>query len=159
MDGAEDTHARPRRAPRRRAHLTEDPHACRPPAGSRAATVAEITALLYLADLDAALVERRPAERAAAPAGAADERHQLGARISPEILEAYDRALRAGRQPAVVPVVASVCSGCHVRLHAKLDHQVKKRRGVAPCPHCLRLVYDPTWLDGAEPREGALGGR
>ena len=71
------------------------------------------------------------------------------ARLSPEILEAYDRALRGGRQPAVVRLVASVCSGCHVRLHSTLEQKVRRRRGVGPCPHCLRLVYDPAWLDAA----------
>ena len=69
-----------------------------------------------------------------------------------EILEAYDRAVRGGRRPAVVSLVASVCSGCHVRLHSTLEQKIRRRRGVAPCPHCLRLVYDPAWLDAAAPR-------
>jgi len=123
-----------RRATRRKASPIQPPAVPREPTAEHRKTTAEITALLELAELDAARPDR------------ADARHGLAARLSPEVLEAYHRALRAGRRPAVVRLVASVCSGCHVRLHAKLDHQVRQRRGVAPCPHCLRLVYDPAWL-------------
>lgn len=148
-----DTGARPRRrAPRRKANLIEHPAPARQPTVGPTTTTLEISALLHLAELDAALLEREAAGQTPVYDEMADERHGLGARISPGILEAYDRALRAGRQPAVVRLVASVCSGCHVRLHSKLDQIIRQRRGVAPCPHCLRLVYDPAWLEGAGPR-------
>jgi len=114
-------------------------------AAFRKRTVAEIAALVHLADLDAEVLARADAQRRPVYDEVADERHALGARLSPEILEAYECALRGGRQPAVVRLVASVCSGCHVRLHSTLDQTIRLRRGVAPCPHCLRLVYDPAW--------------
>jgi predicted nucleic acid-binding Zn-ribbon protein len=121
-----DTHASPAAVPRATRAKANPPE---PPARSR-----EISALLRLAELDSARLDRR------------DERDALVATLSPEVLEAYHRALRGGRQPAVVRLVASVCTGCHMRLHSKLDHQIRQRRGVAPCPRCLRLVYDPAWL-------------
>ena len=74
--------------------------------------------------------------------------------MSPEILEAYDLAVRAGRHPAVARLTGATCSGCHVRLHATLEQRVRRRRGVAPCPHCLRLVYDPEWLEAAAAPQG-----
>lgn len=117
-----------------------------PDLAARAKAAREIAALVHLAELDATLLAGDDGRREARYEEVADERHGLGARLSPEILEAYDRALRAGRQPAVVRLAASVCSGCHVRLHATLDQKIRRRRGVAPCPHCLRLVYDPAWL-------------
>lgn len=116
------------------------------PTVARLKTAEEIAALLHLAELDAAFLAREDEGRAPVYDEVVDERHGLGARLSPEILEAYDRALRAGRQPAVVRLVASVCSGCHVRLHATLDQKIRRRRGIAPCPHCLRVVFDPAWL-------------
>jgi hypothetical protein len=95
----------------------------------------EIAALLRLAEIDAALLAREDEGRVAVFDEVADERHGLGARLSPEVLEAYDRALRAGRQPAVVRFVESVCSGCHVRLHATLeDPPAPGRRSVPPLP-------------------------
>lgn len=106
----------------------------------------EIAALLRLAELDARLLECAGGGQAPVDDEVADERHGLGARISADLLEAYDRSLRAGRRPAVVRLQGSVCSGCHMRLHSKLEHQVHVLRGLGACPHCLRLVYDPTWL-------------
>lgn len=135
--------------PVKAAHPTPAPAAAPAPATKKPH---EITALLELAELDAAHLGREGERRAPVRDQDADTRRRLGAKLSPDVLEAYDRALRAGRQPAVVRLVASVCSGCHVRLHSTLEQKVRQRRGVAPCPHCLRVVYDPTWLDGAEPR-------
>jgi predicted nucleic acid-binding Zn-ribbon protein len=109
-------------------------------------TASEIAALVHLAELDAALLAGNVGRREGEYDEVADERHGLGARLSPEVLEAYDRAMRGGRHPAVVSLVASVCSGCHVRLHSTLEQKIRRHRGVAPCPHCLRLVYDPAWL-------------
>ncbi len=135
MSNTTDAATQPgRRASRKTASSIEPPAPPRKPTTDRTKTTGEITALIHLAELDATQPDRP------------DERHTLAARLSPEVLEAYHRALRAGRRPAVVRLVASVCSGCHMRLHSKLDHQVRQRRGVAACPHCLRLVYDPAWL-------------
>ncbi len=132
-----ETEARGRatRPATRRAARPIAPPAARPEStAERKKTSGEISTLLRLAELDATRLDRP------------DERHRLAASLTPEVLEAYHRALRGGRRPAVVRLVASVCSGCYVRLHSKLDHQIRQRRGVAPCPHCLRLVYDPAWL-------------
>ena len=113
---------------------------------ARAKAAAEIAALVQLAELDAALLERDNERPTPVDDAAVRERHRLGAKLSPEIRVAYDRTLRAGRRPSVVRLVASVCSGCHVRLHATLEQRIRGRRGVDSCPHCLRLVYDPAWL-------------
>jgi hypothetical protein len=144
-----DTNARTRIPPRATGKLSnpvEAPAPSRELAAARARAAREIAALVHLAELDEALLAREDERREAVPEEVADERHGLGARLSPEILEAYDRALRGGRRPAVVGLVASVCSGCHVRLHSTLEQKIRRRRGVASCPHCLRLVYDPAWL-------------
>jgi predicted nucleic acid-binding Zn-ribbon protein len=115
-------------------------------AESRKTAAGEIAALVRLAELDEALLDRQDERRRPVYDEVADERHALGARLPPDILEAYERAMRGGRRPAVVRLVASVCSGCHVRLHSTLEQKIRRRSGVAPCPHCLRLVYDPEWL-------------
>jgi hypothetical protein len=90
----------------------------------------------------AADLERRRAE-------VAEEQAGLRARVSAEVLETYATALRSGRGPAIVKLVQSVCSGCYMRLHSKLEDQIRRRWGIAACPHCRRLVYDPTWLEGS----------
>jgi hypothetical protein len=144
-----DTNVRPRaprRATRKLPNPIEAPSPSRELAADRKRAASEIAALVHLAELDAALLAVDSGRREGEYDEVADERHGLGARLSPEILEAYDRAIRGGRHPAVVSLVASVCSGCHVRLHSTLEQKIRRRRGVAPCPHCLRLVYDPAWL-------------
>ena len=142
------------RVPRRASSKAPDPVEAPSPSpeltAHRKKMAAEITALVHLADLDRALLDHQ--RRKAVRDEVADERRKLGARLSPDILEAYERAMRGGRHPAVVSLVASVCSGCHVRLHSTLEQKIRRRRGVAACPHCLRLVYDPVWLDAAIPR-------
>jgi predicted nucleic acid-binding Zn-ribbon protein len=148
-----DTNARtraPRRATGKPPIPVEAPSPSPELAANRKKMAVEIEALVHLADLDAALLDRQ--RRTPVHDEVADERHTLGARLSPDILEAYERAMRGGRHPAVVSLVASVCSGCHVRLHSTLEQKIRRRRGVAPCPHCLRLVYDPAWLDAAVAR-------
>ncbi len=142
-EDASDTDVRPP-APRPRETPSRRP--APPPTGlegAREKTAVEIAALVRLAELDAALLGRDARRSAPISEDAAKERRGLVARLSAEILEAYERALRAGRRPAVVRLVGSVCSGCYVRLHSKLDHQIRHRRGAAACPHCLRVVYDP----------------
>ena len=111
----------------------------------------EIAALVEIAELDAKLLDGKGVRRAPPTDAVAHERHRLASKLSSEILEAYSRALRAGRRPAVVRLAANVCSGCHMRLHAMLEHKVRRGRGVGACPHCLRLVYDPGWLHKDEP--------
>ncbi len=106
----------------------------------------EIAALVRLAELDAALLGGDTRRTATISEDAARERRGLVAKLSGEVREAYERALRAGRRPAVVRLVGSVCSGCFMRLHSKLDNQIRHRRGAGACPHCLRVVYDPARL-------------
>lgn len=125
------------RPSRKTSIVTEPAKATRPATAPAAAIAREISALVQLAELDATLLGRE------------GERHGLAARLGPDVLDAYNRALRAGRRPPVVRMMASVCSGCHVRLHSTLEQKIRRRRGVAPCPHCLRVVYDPAWLEGA----------
>jgi predicted nucleic acid-binding Zn-ribbon protein len=150
-DQLESASRTPRQATRKPPSLATAPAPSGELAAARARAASEIAALVRLAELDAALVAREGG-LGRVPDEVADERRGLGAKLSPEIHEAYDRALRAGRRPAVVRLAANVCSGCNVRLHSTLEQRVRRRRGVGACPHCLRLVYDPAWLDTADPR-------
>ena len=121
-------------------------------AAARAKAAGEIASLVRLGELDAELLDSEGLRREPPSDAVAHERHRLAVKLSAEVLEAYNRALRAGRQPAVVRLAASVCSGCNVRLHSTLEQKVRRRRGIGACPHCLRLVYDPSWLQGDDPR-------
>jgi len=86
----------------------------------------------------------------------AEQRAVLRSRLSAEILEIYATALRSGREPAIVRLVQSVCTGCNMRLHSKLEHQIRRRWGIAACPHCQRLVYDESGWRGVGRRQEGL---
>jgi len=141
------------RAPRRGSHkppsLATTSLPSRELAAARAKAASEIASLVHLAELDAHPPHRAGEPRAPLSDDKLHERRRLTARLAPETIEAYNRALRAGRQPAVVRLVANVCSGCHVRLHSTLEQKVRRRHGIGSCPHCLRIVYDPEWLHAA----------
>jgi predicted nucleic acid-binding Zn-ribbon protein len=57
-------------------------------------------------------------------------------------LAAYDDLGRAGRRPAVVPLVHGAhCGGCHMRVPPQLGVFVRRSQSVCSCPHCRRLLY------------------
>jgi predicted nucleic acid-binding Zn-ribbon protein len=151
-----DTNHAPARASRRGSLKQPSPAIASPPsrelAAAQAKAAGEIASLVRLAELDAELLDSEGRRREPPSDAVAHERHRLAAKLSAEILEAYNRALRAGRRPAVVRLAGNVCSGCNVRLHSTLEQKVRRRRGVGACPHCLRLVYDPVWLHRDDPR-------
>jgi predicted nucleic acid-binding Zn-ribbon protein len=83
-----------------------------------------------LAELDA----ESPAGREPAAEQRSAARRVLVARLSHDLKEGYERALLAGRQPPVVRLAGSGCSGCYVRLPTTLEQRIRFVRGVAACP-------------------------
>jgi hypothetical protein len=65
--------------------------------------------------------------------------------IPGNFLAAYDALGRAGRRPAVVPVVRGAhCGGCYMRIPPQLDALVRRGQSLCSCPHCRRLLYSST---------------
>lgn len=121
----------------RRTRVVHAPAAKTPtPAAALPAAPPGVAALVQLAGLDGVLEAESKGPAAATP----HQRESLTRQLSPEILDAYERALRAGRRPAVTVMEDCVCRGCHMRLHSSLAQRIHSR-GAAACPHCLRVVY------------------
>ena len=76
--------------------------------------------------------------------------------IPVNFLAAYDDLGRAGRRPAVVPLVRGACGGCCMRVPPQLGAVVRRGQSVCSCPHCRRLLYavprDPESADGNGPK-------
>ena len=79
--------------------------------------------------------------------------------IPGNFLAAYDDLGRAGRRPAVVPLVRGAhCGGCYMRVPPQLGVFVRRGQSVCSCPHCRRLLYavprepDSTDGNGSKPR-------
>jgi predicted nucleic acid-binding Zn-ribbon protein len=101
-----------------------------------------LRALVELADLDA--------ELAAAPSGLAglQERRQAASAALPSALAAlYDTLIRIERRPAVVPMTAGYCAGCHLKVPTQLLIRLAGSHRISPCPHCQRMLYDPGALE------------
>jgi hypothetical protein len=100
LDRAEVSEARSHlRASRRVPPEASGHRAAPPPSGhteAREKKAGEIEALVHLAELDAALLDREEGRKAPVRGDVADQRHRLEARLSPEVLEAYERATEAG---------------------------------------------------------------
>jgi hypothetical protein len=72
--------------------------------------------------------------------------------IPSKFLAAYDVLGRAGRRPAVVPVVrGAYCGGCYLRLPPQLGASMRQGQSLCCCPHCRRLLYSSA---GAADSEG-----
>jgi hypothetical protein len=62
--------------------------------------------------------------------------------IPGNFLAAYDALGRAGRHPAVVPLVRGAhCGGCYMRIPPQLDALVRRGQSLGSCPSCRRLLY------------------
>jgi hypothetical protein len=74
-----------------------------------------------------------------------EERRQLTLAELPDALRAaYELLLRADRHPVIAPVSGGYCAGCHLRLPAQVVNRVADSRELFRCPHCQRILYDPT---------------
>lgn len=74
-------------------------------------------------------------------------RKALRCRISAEVLDRYDLALRSERRPAVLATRGTVCWGCHLRLPAAVAREFRASKRITACPYCLGLLYDSNWLE------------
>jgi predicted nucleic acid-binding Zn-ribbon protein len=61
--------------------------------------------------------------------------------ISAPLLSIYDRLLKSGKMPAVVPLNGGVCGGCHMRVSAGVTHEARVGGKTTTCDNCGRIVY------------------
>ncbi len=58
------------------------------------------------------------------------------------VLAHYDRLVRGGRMPPIVPVIAGKCKGCNMALPPHYFNQLLAKNGsLFNCPHCGRIIY------------------
>jgi uncharacterized protein len=78
-----------------------------------------------------------------------DEVNGLSGRLKDELkhlgepaLALYQRLMKGGRQPAVVPVTAGSCTGCNMALPPQTYNQLLAANGkLFTCPTCQRIIY------------------
>jgi hypothetical protein len=64
------------------------------------------------------------------------------AKVGSNVMPYYERLTKAGRNPAIVPVVAGKCTGCNMALPPQAFNQLLARNGsFMTCSHCTRIIY------------------
>lgn len=70
----------------------------------------------------------------------AAERAATATPINPELLSRYERIL-AKKTPAVAPLKAAVCAGCHMKVSSARVSDARAENEVAYCDQCGRIIY------------------
>jgi predicted nucleic acid-binding Zn-ribbon protein len=100
-----------------------------------------VRALAELSDIDLRLSSAGSQEDRVSPS-LEGRRAALRKAIPGNMLAAYDDLARAGRRPAVVPIVrGSYCGGCYMRVPPQLHAFVRRGQSVCSCTRCRRLLY------------------
>lgn len=68
------------------------------------------------------------------------QRKEVASEVDSEWLSVYDRVLKR-RPDALVPLMESVCGGCHLKLAPSVSHAVRRQVGPVICDYCGRLLY------------------
>ncbi len=61
--------------------------------------------------------------------------------LDEEILFKFERIIRSKAGVGIVPVRNSVCTGCHMRLPAQFENEVRMGEEIRFCPYCSRILF------------------
>lgn len=90
---------------------------------------------------DNGVLEERLKNIRAEIASLREERARLVADIDPDWLSRYERTFRHTGDFALVPIEASSCGGCHMKLQPQAIQDVKKNLNMICCSFCGRILY------------------
>ena len=65
-----------------------------------------------------------------------------------EILFKFERIIKSKAGVGIVPVLNSVCTGCHMRLPAQFENEVRIGEEIQFCPYCSRILFFEDDEDG-----------
>jgi hypothetical protein len=87
-------------------------------------------------------------------------RQQDEARLTPEVLELYERVRKARRGLAVAEARDGCCTACNVRLRPQVYNDVRGNESVVTCESCNRILYyvEPPPVEAAEAEASAKSG-
>ena len=58
-----------------------------------------------------------------------------------EILFKFERIIKSKAGVGIVPVKNAICSGCHMRLSAQFENDVRRGEKILFCPYCSRILF------------------
>jgi predicted nucleic acid-binding Zn-ribbon protein len=77
-----------------------------------------------------------------------DERLRLTKRITPTILERYERILSSKGDFALAPLTDGACSGCYMTLPPQMAIEVRRSTRLIECQSCGRILFFRPERDG-----------
>ncbi len=86
-------------------------------------------------------------KEASALEGYVQERKQLEAQISDDLLPRYERVRKFRGGIGISPARDSVCEVCQVRIRPQVFQEIRKNDKIIACDACQRILYDPENLD------------
>lgn len=77
--------------------------------------------------------------------------------LGPNAIQYYQKLIRGGKSPGVVPVIAGSCNGCNMALPPQVYNLLLAANGkLFTCPTCNRITY-PQLQEEAPPADAAAG--
>jgi hypothetical protein len=70
-----------------------------------------------------------------------DEEKDVIPGLDEDILFKFERIIRSKSGVGIVPVKASVCTGCHMQLPAQFVNDVRNGEKILFCPYCSRILF------------------
>jgi hypothetical protein len=70
--------------------------------------------------------------------------------VPPPILGRYEFIRSRLSNPVIVPVVDSVCTGCHITIPPQEYNELQKGKQILSCPNCQRLIFWSEHVSSAE---------
>ena len=69
------------------------------------------------------------------------EENKITPDLDGEILFKFERIIKSKAGVGIVPVKLSVCTGCHMRLPAQFENDVRSGEEILFCPYCSRILF------------------
>ena len=69
------------------------------------------------------------------------EEEKITPDLDGEILFKFERIIKSKAGIGIVPVKSAVCTGCHMRLPAQFENDVRKGEEILFCPYCSRILF------------------
>lgn len=70
-----------------------------------------------------------------------DDEKSITPGLDEEILFKFERIIKSKAGIGIVPVRSSVCTGCHMRLPAQFENDVRAGEEILFCPYCSRILF------------------
>ena len=69
------------------------------------------------------------------------EEEKITPDLDGEILFKFERIIKSKAGVGIVPVKNSICTGCHMRLSAQFQNDVRQGEEILFCPYCSRILF------------------